>query len=369
LRKENPILIRALVISMLLATFASSAALASWTVTSLTPDGHYDAAIRGISDGQLAGFVMGSSTDYQDHAAIWPEATASPTDIHPSGFVASQAYGICNGQVVGIAYGTDDFHAALWTSSLGFTDLNPVSDANSVAFGTSEDQQVGEVQLPGVFPHASLWTGTAETWIDLHPAGYYQSCARGVSAGQQVGDTQLTSSARYHAALWTGSAGSWVDLNPAGYAESDAMGVSDGQQVGSVRHLATDYVHYAALWTGTAESWINLNPAGYSTSQASAASHGWQAGSAGYHAGIWHGTADSWVDLHGLLPEEYTSSFTTTIEFSGNDLWVGGYGIREVDMSPCMDAFLWHGVVPEPSSVLGLGSGVLALAELIRRRR
>src|SRR5215210_4207854 len=72
---------------------------------------------------------------------------------------------------------------------------------------------------------AHLWTVT-----NLHPAGASESYAGGVHAGQQVGSVSF-GGGFFRASLWTGTAASWVDLNPAG-ATSGAGGVYAGEQVG-----------------------------------------------------------------------------------------------------------------------------------------
>jgi hypothetical protein len=111
------------------------------------------------------------------------------------------------------------------------TSLHPAGPAASAGYGVSGNQQVGYVTYasdPG--SHASLWSGTAASWVDLHPAGAGSSYANAVSGGQQVGSAEMGQS---HAGLWNGSAASWVDLHPAGAWFSDANGVSGGQQVGN----------------------------------------------------------------------------------------------------------------------------------------
>lgn len=117
---------------------------------------------------------------------------------------------------------------AQWT----VTNLNPASShVYSLAFGVDGSQQVGYITNSTASEHASLWSGSAASWVDLNPPGSMESIATAVSDGQQVGGASINGP--IHACLWTGTAASIVDLNPAGSSGSGAMGVSDGQQVGS----------------------------------------------------------------------------------------------------------------------------------------
>ena len=68
---------------------------------------------------------------------------------------------------------------------------------------------------------------------DLGPAGigaFGHSFAYGAGGGQQVGYAYVGS--HYRASLWSGTAASWVDLDPAGSSESAAFGVGGGRQAG-----------------------------------------------------------------------------------------------------------------------------------------
>ena len=156
-----------------------------------------------------------------------------------------------------------------------------------------------------------------------------------------------------------------MDLHPAGSTESYAYGVSGGQQVGSVDG-------HAAVWSGTAQIWVDLNPAESAASRARGVSGGLQVGDAWFggllHAGMWSGTAASWVDLHSLLGAGYAISSASAIEVAGSDVWIVGYAQRSsLDRT---DAVMWHyTAVPEPVGLLALGSGLLALGGIIRRRR
>jgi len=111
-------------------------------------------------------------------------------------------------------------------------DLHPAGALRSGALAIQGNRQVGFVSVGGInFDHASMWTGTAASWVDLNPIGATISRANGVYADQQVGYVQVNGFNR--ASLWNGTAASWVDLSaylPAGFTTySEADGIwSDG---------------------------------------------------------------------------------------------------------------------------------------------
>ena len=176
----------------------------------------------------------------------------------------------------------------------------------------------------GLGQRASLWSGTAASWIDLNPTGSTLSNLNAVDVGQQVGSVRISNIDR--ASLWTGTAASWVSLNPAEASSSSALGVSGGQQVG----FAFIGTSHAGFWTGTAASWVDLHPAGATSSKANGVNGGQQVGIAVVggrnHASIWSGTAASWVDLHTFLPVRFKESFAYGIEHVVGTTYVVGWG-------------------------------------------
>ena len=222
--------------------------------------------------------------------------------------------------------------------------------------------------------HASLWSGDAASWTDLHPAGASDSGAEGISGGQVVGYAAWATDigdATTRASLWSRTADSWTrtDLNPDVASESNALGVSGGQQVG---WADVDGNRHASLWSGSAASWTDLHPAGAYFSYAYGVSGGWQVGYAdtarGQKACLWRGTAESWVDLHALLPPGvYGHCRATNIAVSGNDMWITGWAMDDSKDYP--EAMLWHNVIPEPSSLIALASGLGSLGGVFFRRR
>ena len=274
--------------------------------------------------------------------------------LHPAGATwwpdASAATGVSGGQQVGYGPGPPGGvwnHARLWSGTAeSYVDLNPAVAFMTNAYAVSGGQQVGVVGYS-----AALWSGTAASWVDLNPAGARGSCATGVSGGQQVGYADSNNYIGTHAALWSGTKESWVDLHPAGTGadSSSAAGISGGQQVGDVQ---VGWDTHASLWSGTAASWVDLNPVGAHHSYATGVSGGLQVGYAyfdgrGDRAGLWSGTAESWVSLSGIMPagflpagayEQWSSA--TSVEVSAGEIWVAG-GAFNSSMGRS-EAVLWH---------------------------
>ena len=309
------------------------------TVDDLHPAGASNTWSRayGASGTQQAGYVTVSLNT--DHASLWSGTAASWVDLNPANSGYSTAFGVSGGQQVGYS-AVPGVSACLWSgTAASWVNLNPAGFGGSIAYATSGTQQVGFANRP--CSHASLWSGTAASWVDLHPnaggcggGGANYSIAWGVSGGQQVGEARVSvvGGDSNHASLWTGSAASWVDLNPAGADASYAYGVSAGTQVGWARYFSFDH---AGLWTGSAASWIDLNPAGASSSIAYGAFGSRQVGyavvsSGGRHAVLWSGTAASWVDLHLLLPAGFQNSTARGIWSDGTITRVAGYGTNNL---------------------------------------
>jgi hypothetical protein len=130
-------------------------------------------------------------------------------------------------------------------------DLTPAGAISSEAYGVQGGQQVGWATVGGA-DRASLWSGSAESWVDLNPAGATSSVAYGVYAGRQVGRADVGGVVR--ASLWTGSAASWVDLHaflPSDFTLSHARGIwGDGvfTYVVGYGHNATAGRHEALMW-------------------------------------------------------------------------------------------------------------------------
>lgn len=198
----------------------------------------------------------------------------------------TQLNGVHGTQQVGL-FGSQ---ASLWTGSASsWIDLG----AGSVN-ATDGFQQVGRT----INGHAALWTGSAASLVDLHPDGYALSVASGVDGNLQCGSASHSIST--YACLWAGTADSISFLAaPFSTSTTVALDIDDDQVVGYYRSLFTSTNH-ACLWINQAQG-IDLNPAGASASEALAVHAGRQVGWAnfsGQRAALWDDTQASYVDLH-----------------------------------------------------------------------
>jgi hypothetical protein len=265
------------------------------------------------------------------------------TNLHPAGALESAALGVGQGQQVGYArIGPTVGHtrASLWTgSAASWVNLQPAPASGvvySTAFGVDGGVQVGEAVINGgSTSRASRWTGSAGSWIDVNPAGMSSSILRAVSAGRAVG---VAYDFVAHAGLWNGAGGAWTDLSPLAPGgdryTAEAFGISGGQQVGFAEIMGTIR---ASLWFGSAASRVDLHPAGQISSWAYGVDGAQQVGvvrvaNSSGHAALWRGSAASWVDLN---PTGATGSRASDV-FAG---WQAGYS----DMASGRRASLWHG--------------------------
>jgi hypothetical protein len=251
--------------------------LAGWEVTILQPpiEDYDESAALGVSGGQQAGYAI--NNDGYDHAGLWTGTAAGWVNLHPADALDSIAYGAADGQQVGAAWVFDPLrgksfaHAGLWSGTAqSWVDLHPYGFGpgwgGSCAYGICGNQVVGAIWGGG--EHAILWTVEPDSWswVDLHPPKASISVAYDVSDGQQVGFVDFAivkqgSLQGYlrHASLWNGTAESWIDLNPKGYNESEARGISHGYQAGSVQISSFFDMWHAGIWSGTPGSWVDLN--------------------------------------------------------------------------------------------------------------
>ena len=124
-------------------------------------------------------------------------------------------------------------------------------------------------------------------------------------------------------------------------------------------------------WFGTARanSAVNLNPSALGITRSDSTDvhgelqvgYGFGDDTNGYHALLWNGTAASVIDLQTLLPSGFFNSQAYSIDDQGNIYGTAVKGSTDyvVEWTP----------VPEPSSVMLIGSGLMGLIVLKSRHR
>lgn len=241
----------------------------------------------------------------------------SVTNLHPAGTTRSAAHRVNGAQQGGYVTNGTATHATVWAGSAAtWVDLHPAEAAQSEVYGLDGGKQYGFAQF-GSNPQAGSWNGTSASWTSLHPAGATQSRILNARDGWQVGNA-LWTGGNNQASLWHGTAASWVSLHPAGATFSYALGCDGGKQVGRAIFSG---VHCAILWSGTATAYVNLSPSGSTDSGANCVQGGKQGGYAQVggvtQASLWSGTASSWLSLHP------SGAATSVINDMSGDLQAG----------------------------------------------
>ncbi|HEX5011618.1 MAG TPA: hypothetical protein VFY71_14590 [Planctomycetota bacterium] len=233
-----------------------SGTAASWI--DLSPPGMFGEA-TGSFGSQQAGV---SYTPTEPRAGVWSGTAASWLDLHPAAADWSWAYDTDGVQQVGIAQVNGNTHASMWAgTAASWKDFHPSSALASRALAVQGGQQVGWASYPLV-QHAHLWKGTKQSLVDLHPAGAAGSLALGVHGDQQVGWVLMPTGGQ-RASLWSGTAASWVDLDALLAPEYSLSEAHDIWHFGNSTYVVgyafnTAAGHYDALMWVSPPVWTDL---------------------------------------------------------------------------------------------------------------
>lgn len=312
---------------------------AQYTSVNLTPPGGAPARLNGVAGGQQAG-AFGITS----HGLLLLGTATSAVDLHPAGFINSQATATDGVQQCGYGQITDLNEGILWEGAASpAINLTPSVYNQSYCFGVYHGQQIGyaeSIQYFTATQHALLWSGSSGAFVDLHPAlGFTFSKGLGIFAGQEVGTianipygpvNTFGYESSDHAVMWSGTAASAIDLHPSGFDASAAMATNGIQQGGwaySASAAGGSNLH-AMMWYGSAASAVDLHPYGWVDTRVNAMGATMQVGegwtgpanqSSSYrHALAWSGTAASVIDLNQFLPAGYQNAAATGIDEAGN---------------------------------------------------
>lgn len=352
-----------IVICILSLSAAPSASARTYTAIELYPLAGYQSPrppYLNLPNIAAGGQVVGQA-GFPAHALVY-EPDGSWTDLNPSGFDASVAWGTDGAWQVGTAK-VGNNHAFLWHGSAQTAvDLNPAGMLGSTALATyAGTQQVGYGDVGN--GHALLWSGNATSVVDLNPNGFLSSTAEGTDGHHQVGYGSAGNQQPSHALLWSGTAASAVDLNPNGSLGSQAWGVNGNQQVGEYSLPAAPGAQHPVLWLGTSASAVDLTPTGFQEGTAFGTNGlqqvGWGDGTAtggtGHpHALVWSGSSASMIDLHTFLPS--TAPFGGTIAQSidpAGDVFGIAIGAMGSGLPPFAMEWVPHTVQPGDTNLDG----------------
>jgi probable HAF family extracellular repeat protein len=340
----------------LLFNFARGAA-EQYTITDLGAlPGFPHSFAQGINhSGQVAGFGSVTSGSGPSHAFIYTNGTL--TDLGTLGGSSSNAYSLNDsGQVAGTSAVSGDFpsHAFLYSGGR-MTDLGTLGGRSSIAFSVNNaGQVVGESTLPGdKAVHAFLYSNGRMADLGT-PASAFLSSARGINNSGLVVGSAFFDGGIQRAVSY--SNGAWTDLGTLGGRRSEARAVNDRGQIVGGADLATGPSH-AFLYQNGVMTDLGTLFGSTSSIADSINSSGTVVGSSGSRPFLWSdGTMYALADL--ITPGSgWILDAATGINDAGLIVGYGGYQGAE-------HAFLLTPVdegVPEPSTLVLLGLGMLAL--------
>jgi hypothetical protein len=356
----RPMLPRNWGLTGIIGVVAAAPALGQWQAISLhTPEMVWSQALGTWGSSQVGYGLHGPLARIQPF--LWSSSSSSWISLAPLPSDSGIAYAAWGNQQGGQLNG----RASVWSgSAASHVDLHPSFALASEVFGMKEGQQVGTT-WNGQNLHAALWTGSATSAVSLHPTAQMRSFARATD-GTLQGGSIFNQTEGYQAVIWAGSVQSMVNLTPEPNRMGEVQGMVPGQQVGYAQIIGSSM--RAALWSGTPESFVDLHPPGAGLSRAYATIGSVQAGYAntaayGITAGIWFGTAESFFPLAPFMPPGYGQSVAYSISEHDGFYYIGG---RARGPSGQDEAFLWIGPVPSPGV---LPVFAFASAYVARRRR
>lgn len=323
--------------------------VSQWTTVNLHPPGVLDSVVYSVDGTHQAGYVFTSSAQF---ACVWQGTALSAINFNPFGSSSGLIHCMRDGKQAGAL----DNHATLWMGAPNaYVSLRPAGSFQSMARAIDGNYQAGNTAFSSGIWRASLWQGSAQSWINLHPANenIISSWVFGARNGQQVGYVRFQPM-NDRAVIWTGSASSWVDIHPSGAGKSYALDTHNNLQVG---YAIFNNVDQAGYWRGTRNSWVSLHPANYSSSTATAVHDYWVVGhafNALHHAFLWNtGANNTRQNLHNALPSGYNASQAHTVWSDGRRLIIGGAARNS--MSGHWEAIIWIRNLSLPGDANGDG--------------
>ena len=161
--------------------WASTAASA----VDINPSGFQTSQATGMDGAEEIGY--GLKTGATTHALLWTGTAASAVDLHPTGSTLIASFGraidmTAAREVGSVSVGTTTasvLHAYVWSgTAASAVDLHPTGYLSSEAMAVRGSYQAGYAVTSLGYMHAMVWHGTAASAIDLNnflPSGYLTS--------------------------------------------------------------------------------------------------------------------------------------------------------------------------------------------------
>lgn len=323
--------------SLGIALFTTPAFAQLYSASIHVPSAGHQASLRRGAGGIYGGFSVDPG------GQIWRAQILGVSgwkDLTPPGQAYSRVLDVFRTYQVGYCASTYTHGASLWRGSAGsFVNLHPQGYLSSAAYAMEGQRVVGYATY-SVYdpPRAAVWTSPSPAGlVNVHPAGWRGSIIHDTDGVRHVG--VLTGSQSIHAGIWEGTTPYVIDLNPSWANDSFAAAMHDGLQVGFAR---LGGLEHAVRWSGSSLSAVDLHPP---FAQSSSALGVFKRVVVGYYAlahqndryaAVLEGP-NGFVDLHQYLPAGYVNS-------SANGIADNGYILGEATLANGSV----HGVIWKP---------------------
>lgn len=275
----------------------------------LEPMGTWGYAI----DGHYAGGTTAFANDQRQFARLWNIQTGTFVDLNPPGYLRAGIRAIAGRTQLGWRSTSGNHRACFWRSTPeSCVELHPKGFVYSDALGGDSNLQVGWGERADGRYVGLAWRGTRESVVTMLPTGYASSFCLATENGRIVGHAG-SYSAPSGAALWSSTnPDDFIILPTVGrypYGGGEASDIRGEFIVGFASLAFYPYIAHAAVWRGPKHVFYDLHDSSWRQSQMTSTNGVQHVGivtpdlnSSATHAILWTGTNRQFVDLHQYLP-------------------------------------------------------------------